>query len=217
MLGVTDDLTQKPLVKFPCAPNVPNTVLVKVEYAEGKYGPQLCFNIRCETEEGESNMKDWRGIPVLGEVLLRDDEDDQAAYERSCLEFNTVTRHYMTVAADYDSIAATLPITEDAAAFGEATADAINLYIKQNGSATFYSKTFKTDKGYAKMSKFTPFLQRMSDGPGTMEYSKWEKEQMEKNANVTPPESGALVEITEEVAGASDVNEFLTSGDEPAA
>lgn len=204
MFGIDDQVTQKPTAPFPIGENVADSVLTKVEFnPDGDYGPQLCFHISRTNGEAQSTLKDWRTFPVTGKVKARKDETDEQAFKREAQDLNSIIRHYCNMVGDHDDMNSKLGINPDANSFGQKVAQVINDTLTADGCPALYVKTYKNDAGYARMSKYPPFLQKMDEGDGELAWSPWEKKQVDKV--IEPAESGAV----DETEGSGEELSFL--------
>jgi hypothetical protein len=218
LFGIGDDQVKERGTPFPIGENVSDVFLTGVEYdGEGDYGPQLKFML--EQRVGDttpSKLIDFRSLPILGKVYKPKDstDSDEVLFKNAAMDLNAVVKSYCLITGKASKIeteiAQGMGASEDPEQYGQVVADVLTKYLKQPAGPCFL-KTYKSDKGYARVAKYVPFIQLEADAKepeGDLRYSAWEIKQNQKEVPTgTSDETGDDIELDDE--GNDDLTEFL--------
>lgn len=218
LFGLGDDQVSKPSIPFPIGENVSNVYLTKLVFkGDGDYGPQLEFHLQ-RKGDNPSSLIDYRSLPVEGKVFRPkgNTDSDKELFENAAMDFNAVVKNYAQMTGKFDEIQdevkSQLGASEDPEEYAQIVEKVFNDILEKNHAGPCFVTTYKSDKGYARMSKYPPFIQLMAaaENPeGDLKYSTWEMKQNAKEVVTgTQDEDGNEVNL-EEDDSSDDLTEFL--------
>lgn len=202
LYGSSEHVTDEVML-FPVKKDVDNVILKNVEYktaqnATGDSYEFLLFTYTRDVGEGQTQMLTDRVLPVNSEVILKWDNATQETVDKMFAEFNKRMAHVGKIAG----------VTKDmidknckAASFKEFATKYAKLVNENNKHDLLYMKVAKNSKGYTSVPTYVPFLQLMSIGDCTLEYSKGEEKIFRNlgttNGTLTTVETDTMDELTD--------------------